>query len=110
MDVQNAIQAVYAASIVLFEVEELSKGVRLPDMDATLARATALRRSYMAVASLAPGVRPRTETLSRLAKTAIEAVIQRSESAEGRKALARRALLVLPWRNAKQRANEPHSS
>ena len=100
MEVQNAILTVYSTAVVMAEVEEMSNGVRLEDMDAALARASTLRRKFMSLIPLAPDVRPRTEAVSRMVKSAIDSVIQRSETAEGRRALAKRALL--PWSTPSQ--------
>ena len=70
----------------------LRDGVMVPDVQKTLGRATGLRGRFLEELSpLNPDIRPRTNELEAVIKSAFEAVL-RANVSEGAKALARRTM------------------
>lgn len=86
---QAAILVLHAASVGVHDLETLSGGSLVRDVDGALGRLSVIMRSWRDVASLAPHTTPRTEDVVRMVKSAIDTVLQ-SNVSEGTKAHARR--------------------
>ena len=88
-NIQDGIDSLYAVTQTIRELLRLRDGVMVADVQKTLGRATGLRRRFLELSPLNPDIRPRTNDLEALIKSAFEAVL-RANVSEGTKALARR--------------------
>ena len=86
---QTAINDLYAASVAVNDLQTLSGGSLVRDVDGALGRLTVMMRRWRAVEALAPHVRARTDDLVRMIRSAIETVIG-SNVSDGTKAYAKR--------------------
>ena len=72
---QAAILVLHAASVGVHDLETLSGGSLVRDVDGALGRLSVIMRSWRDVASLAPHTTPRTEDVVRMVKSAIDTVL-----------------------------------
>ena len=86
---QTAIGDLYAASIAVYDLQTLSGGNLVRDVDGALGRLSVIMRRWRAVQSLAPHATPRTDDLVRMVKSAVDIVLA-SNVTESTKAQARR--------------------
>ena len=89
MCTQSAISTLHGVAVSVRELEILSGGGRVADLDGALGRLTVVLPGWRALMQLAPRARARTDEVSRMAKSAIDAV-KHSRASEGTKAFAQR--------------------
>jgi hypothetical protein len=88
---QNAIETLYAVTQSMSELYRLRDGLSVPDVQNAIGRAMVLKRRFLHLTEHNTDVRPRTNELEALVKSAIEAVL-RADVSEGTKSFARRSL------------------
>ena len=88
---QDGIDLLYSVTQVIRELLKLREGVMTSDVQRAIGRATGLRSRFLQLSALTPDIRPRTNELEALVKSAFEAVA-RANVSEGTKALARKSL------------------
>ena len=86
---QSAISTVHAVAVTVRELEILSGGGEVPDLDGALGRLTVVMPRWRALLQLAPRARARTDELARMVAAVIDKV-KHSRASEGTKAFAQR--------------------
>ena len=88
---QDAIDLLYSVTHVIRDLLKLREGVMTSDVQRATGSTARLRSRFLKLSPLNPDVRPRTNELMALVKSAIEAVL-RANVSEGTKAFARKSL------------------
>ena len=88
---QDAIDLLYSVTQVLRDLLTLREGVMTSDVQRAIGRATGLRSRFLQLSALTPDIRPRTNELEALVKSAFEGVLKANVS-EGTETLARKSL------------------